>query len=80
MTVHHLPDLGRRCCSDGPSLDVQGWRVCRLLEAGLPAETAQRLAADRRFDLHALLELVDRGCPPLLAVRIVGPADTDVAQ
>lgn len=78
MTVDHLPDMGRRCRSGGPSLDVQNWRRCRLLEAGFSAETAERLAADRRFDLHALLELVDRGCPPLLAVRIVGPIETDL--
>ena len=25
------------------------------------------------MDLHALLELVDRGCPPRLAVRILAP-------
>ena len=79
VTTDHLQDLGRRRCSDRPPLDVQSWRACRLLEAGFPAETAQRLAADRRFDLHALLDLVDRGCPPLLAVRIVAPLDTDLA-
>ena len=26
-----------------------------------------------RYDLHALLRLVDRGCPPDLALRIVAP-------
>jgi hypothetical protein len=31
------------------------------------------LANDRRFDLHAVLELVDRGCPPELAARILAP-------
>lgn len=36
-------------------------------------DVADWLAADSRFDLHALLELVDRGCPPMLAVRIVAP-------
>ena len=77
MTVHHPPGLGRRCVSDGPPLDVRTWRRCRLLEAGFTAETAERLAADRRYDLHALLELVDRGCPPPLAVRIVSPLEPD---
>lgn len=79
MTVHHVQDLGRRRCTDGPPLDVQSWRLCRLLEAGFPADAAKRVAADRRFDLHVLLELVDRGCPPLLAVRIVDPMDTEIA-
>jgi hypothetical protein len=30
---------------------------------------------DFSFDLHALLELVDRGCAPDLAVRILAPLD-----
>jgi hypothetical protein len=77
MTVDHLPDQDRSCLNDGPPFDVRTWRLCRLLEAGFPDETARRLAADRRFDLHALLELVDRGCPPSLAVRIVSPVQTD---
>jgi hypothetical protein len=60
-------------CSHGPPLDVRDWRRCRLLEAGFSPELAASVAADPRFDLHALLELVDRGCPPALAVRIVAP-------
>jgi hypothetical protein len=49
------------------------WRRCRLLEAGFPTCVADSVSSDPRFDLHALLELVDRGCPPALAVRIVAP-------
>nr|WP_297415818.1 hypothetical protein [uncultured Nocardioides sp.] len=60
-------------CSQGPPLDVRAWRRCRLLEAGFSPELAESVASDPRFDLHALLELVDRGCPPALAVRIVAP-------
>jgi hypothetical protein len=33
------------------------------------------VAVDNRYDLHALLELVDRGCPPALAARILAPLD-----
>jgi hypothetical protein len=32
-----------------------------------------RLAEDCAIDLHAVLELVDRGCPPTLAARILAP-------
>jgi hypothetical protein len=60
-------------CSHGLSMDVRAWRRCRLLEAGFQAELAECLATDSRFDLHALLALVDRGCPPDLAVRILAP-------
>jgi hypothetical protein len=46
-----------------------------LERAGFTAPLAEALAHDRRFDLHAVLELVDRGCPPELAARIVTPFD-----
>jgi hypothetical protein len=48
-----------------------------MLSAGFPRPLAKRLAADVRVDVHALLELVDRGCPPHLAVRITAPLDGD---
>jgi len=53
------------------------WRIARLREAGFDRRLAERLAEDRRWDLHALLELVDRGCPPRLAARILAPLDDD---
>jgi hypothetical protein len=46
-----------------------------LERAGFAAPLAQALATDCRIDLHALLELVDRGCPPKLAARILAPLD-----
>ena len=54
---------------------VVAWRVRRLREAGLPAALAAQIAADCSYDLHALLELVDRGCPAELAVRILAPLE-----
>lgn len=52
---------------------VRAWRREQLVAAGMERERAQRLADDARWDLHALLELIDRGCPPELAERIVAP-------
>ena len=49
------------------------WRADCLTRAGFDHSTAQQLARDTEFDLHAVLELVDRGCPPELAVRILAP-------
>ncbi len=66
-------------CSSGPPVDVRAWRRCRLLEAGFPVALADAVAADRELALHALLQLVDRGCPPELAVRILAPIDREVA-
>jgi hypothetical protein len=48
--------------------------LCRLREAGFPPVLASVLAR-QRVDLHALLELVDAGCPPELAARILAPLD-----
>jgi hypothetical protein len=49
------------------------WRVQRLLSAGFDVALAGRLARQESVDLHEVLELVDRGCPPSLAARIVAP-------
>jgi hypothetical protein len=79
MATHHL--LPPTCWHTGPPVDVVLWRRCRLLEAGFPERLALRLAAAPAGDVHALLPLVDRGCPPLLAARIRAPIgfETDAA-
>lgn len=56
------------------------WRTRRLLSAGFPPDLAERLARADRIDLHRLLSLVDRGCPPHLAARILAPLDEDVER
>jgi hypothetical protein len=61
------------CHGDGPPADVTEWRRCRLIEAGFPFGLASALAHTPSVDLHALLQLVDRGCPPDLAARILSP-------
>jgi hypothetical protein len=61
------------CRRDGPPVDVITWRRCRLLEAGFPHDLAEMLAGTPSVDLHALLQLVDRGCSPQLAARILSP-------
>lgn len=51
------------------------WREGRLLSAGFGPELADVLAHSEQVDLHELLKLVDRGCPPHLAARILAPLD-----
>ena len=55
--------------------DVLSWRRDQLVLAGYPLPLAKRLASDPAFDLHALIELVERGCPPELAARILAPLE-----
>ncbi len=59
--------------------EVVRWRREQLVGSGFPLPVAVRLAKDARYDLHALIELVERGCRPELAVRIVAPLDGEVA-
>ncbi|WP_310961502.1 hypothetical protein [Nocardioides terrisoli] len=51
------------------------WRTERLVEAGFDHATARRLAVQAGVDLHEVLTLVDRGCPPDLAARIMTGMD-----
>lgn len=55
------------------------WRLKQLRGSGFPLPLATRLAKDGRYDLHALIELVERGCPPRLAVRILAPIEEERA-
>jgi hypothetical protein len=61
--------------SAGTSPDVISWRERQLRLNGFPAPLAAATAADERFDLHALIELTERGCPAGLAVRILAPLE-----
>ena len=51
------------------------WRRSELRHAGFGAQLAGEVATDLRYDLRAILELVERGCAPELAVRILAPLD-----
>lgn len=59
--------------------DVASWRREQLVRSGFSRRLAFQLAADPRYDLHALIELVEGGCSPELAVRIVAPLDETAA-
>jgi hypothetical protein len=65
--------------SERRSHEVVRWRCEQLVASGFSLPVAAHLAKDARYDLHALIELVERGCPPDLAARIVAPLDGAVA-
>jgi hypothetical protein len=54
---------------------VVAWRVERLRAAGCSARLADAVAHNGRYDLHELLELIDRGCLAELAARILAPLE-----
>jgi hypothetical protein len=64
---------------EGTRRGLVRWRHEQLVDSGFPFPLAVRIAKDSRYDLHALIDLVERGCPPDLAARILAPLDDEVA-
>jgi hypothetical protein len=50
---------------------IFAWRFEQLQRVGFDSELAGDLAACAEVDLHDATELVERGCPPVLAARIL---------
>jgi hypothetical protein len=50
---------------------VERWRAEALVRAGYDAVDAFELAARPDVDLHDAIELLERGCPVDVAVRIL---------
>jgi len=66
--------------TSAPAVDqVVRWRAEQLVESGFAQSLAARVAKNPHYDLHALIELVERGCQPELAVRILAPVEEDSA-
>jgi hypothetical protein len=50
---------------------VERWRAEELLRHGFDPSAAVELASRLDIDLHLATDLIDRGCPPELALRIL---------
>jgi hypothetical protein len=50
---------------------IERWRAEELERAGYEPRAAGRLAVRHDVDLHAAVELLERGCPADLALRIL---------
>lgn len=50
---------------------VVRWRAEALERAGYAVEVAHELAARADIDLHRAIDLVERGCTPEMAARIL---------
>jgi len=53
--------------SDG----VLTWRYASLRRGGYAPDDAARIASARTIDLHWAVELIERGCEPAVALRIL---------
>jgi hypothetical protein len=53
------------------AVEVLRWRFDVLLRLGFDIEQAAVAAANVEIDLHAAENLMRRGCPPELALRIL---------
>jgi hypothetical protein len=61
-------------------VDVAAWRCARLRHAGFDDDLARRISGQWAVDLHVLIGLVERGCPPRLAARILAPFEHERRQ
>lgn len=59
--LHELTELER----------IQTWRAGELERAGYDADSAATIAARHDVDLHAATALLEAGCSPDLALRIL---------
>ena len=50
---------------------IERWRAEELERAGYEPRAAGRLAVRHDVDLHTAVELLERGCPADLALRIL---------
>jgi hypothetical protein len=63
-----------------PRVALGEWRRRRLTAAGFEPRVAAELADEPAVDLHEPLVLVDCGCPPALAARILAPLKTATSR
>jgi hypothetical protein len=68
--MEQAPARSRREAIDRGDRLVREWRVARLSGLGIAWPLAR--AAAGHVDWHQVATLVRRGCPPRLALRIVG--------
>jgi hypothetical protein len=75
--MRHQLDSNAAASTEREPADVFAWRRSQLVRSGFPKRLAARVAHDGQYDLHRLIELVERGCPPELALRILAPLAGD---
>jgi hypothetical protein len=67
--MERIATVNRYEIIDHNELPVYKWRVSQLMRLGIPGPLAEAYAD--RLDWHQIAHLVQRGCPALLALRII---------
>jgi hypothetical protein len=75
LTTGGQPGTGGQAPAGQATNDAVAWRRARLRKAGFDTALTEELSHEYAVDLHALIELVERGCPPPLAACIMAPLD-----
>ena len=65
-----MSDIGIASSENLVDYEVETWRLTVLLDAGYPPNVADQLA-ESKVDLHAAVDVLERGCPATLAARIL---------
>ena len=65
-----LEEITRDVYNEKEALVLE-WRVETLVRAGFEPVAAVDVACDKDVDLHVAVRLVERGCPPETALRIL---------
>jgi hypothetical protein len=73
----HKEIVPTQSAQDSPD-HVLIWRRDQLVRSGVPPSLAARAAVDGGYDVHAFVELLEHGCPPELAIRILAPLENDM--
>jgi hypothetical protein len=66
---------GEQAGASPGAAEIVAWRRTRLRRAGFDRSLAEQLSRECGIDLHALIGLLERGCPPDLAARILAPLE-----
>jgi hypothetical protein len=66
-----MGEIELQVLEDTEQLQIELWRTEELERAGYSRRAAERLAARQDIDLHLAVGLLERGCSPELALRIL---------
>jgi hypothetical protein len=71
MTMHMKMSAAPEYTDQSELERIEHWRADELMRGGYGAEQALALAVRHDVDLHGAIALLERGCSPELALKIL---------